>query len=134
MQRRKNIMKLIAAPGVVALALLATTLGQSAKAAEWDKQTLVTVERSAVKIQGTVLEPGQYVLKLSDSPSNRQIVQVFNGDETELLTTILANVAYRLQPTGDTKLTFAEGPTGGPPAIRTWFYPGDNYGLQFSER
>ena len=128
------MMKKLITPGVLALALFTITLAPSAKADEWNKKTVITVQGGAVQIQGTVLEPGKYVLKLLDSQADRQILQVFNADETHLETTILANAAYRLEPTGDTRFTFAEVPAGQPPAISTWFYPGDNYGLQFLVR
>ena len=121
------MMKKLITPGVLALALLSITVAPSAKADEWDKKTVITVQGGAVQIQGTVLEPGKYVLKLLDSQADRQILQVFNADETHLETTILASAAYRLEPTGDTRFTFAEVPAGQPPAISTWFYPGDNY-------
>ena len=127
-------MKTLITPAVLALALLSITLAPSAKADEWDKKTVITVQGGAVQIQGTVLQPGKYVLKLLDSQADRQILQVFNADETHLETTILANAVYRLDPTGDTRFTFAEVPAGQPPAISTWFYPGDNYGLQFLVR
>jgi hypothetical protein len=132
--KEKNMMKKLITPGVLALALFTITLAPSAKADEWDKKTVITVKGGAVEIQGTVLEPGKYVLKLVDSQSDRRILEVFNADETKLETTILANAAYRLEPTGDTRFTFAEQPAGEPLAISTWFYPGDNYGLQFSVR
>ena len=127
-------MKTFITPGVLALALFTVTLAQSAKADEWNKQTVITVKGGAIQIGEAILEPGMYVLKLADSPSDRRILQVFNADETKLETTTLANAAYRFEPTGDTRFTFAEKPDGQPLAISTWFYPGDNYGLQFSVR
>jgi hypothetical protein len=113
-----------------ALVLFTMTLAPSAKADEWDKKTLVTTNHS-IQIQGKILESGQYVMKLLDSPSDRRILQVYNADETKLEMTILAGSAYRLEPTGDTRLTFSEMEDGQPPALRTWFYPGDNSGLEF---
>jgi hypothetical protein len=123
--------KTLIMPGVLALALFTAALAPSAKADEWDKKTVITVQGGAVQIQGTTLEPGKYVLKLVDSQSERRILQVFNADETKLETTILANAAYRLEPTGRTAFTFYEMSVGQPPAVRTWFYPGDNFGLEF---
>jgi hypothetical protein len=128
------MLKSLLTPSVLALALLSITLAPSAKADEWDKKTQITVKGGAVQIQGTILQPGEYVMKLADSASDRRILQLFNADESQLVTTILANPAYRLEPTGDTRFTFAEVRVGQPPAITTWFYPGDNYGLQFSVR
>jgi hypothetical protein len=128
------VTKTLIKTGALALALLTTTLAPSATADEWDKKTVITVQGGAVQIQGTVLQPGQYVLKLADSQSERRILLLFNADETKLETTILANAAYRSEPTGDTRFTFAEVAPAQPRAISTWFYPGDNYGLQFSVR
>ena len=127
------MMKKLFTTGTLAWALLTITFAPSAKADEWDKKTVITVHEK-IQIQGTTLEPGIYVMKLLDSPSDRRILQIFNAEETELQTTILANAAYRFEPTGDTRFTFAEVPAGQPPAISTWFYPGDNYGLQFLVR
>jgi hypothetical protein len=124
--------KTLIMPGVLALALFTAALAPSAKADEWNKKTVITVRGGAVQIQGKTLEPGKYVLKLVDSQSDRRILQVFNSDETKLETTILANAAYRFEPTGRTAFTFYEMPGAQPEALRTWFYPGDNYGLEFS--
>lgn len=115
----------------LAFVLFTITLAPFAKADEFDKKTVVTTHQS-IQIQGKVLEPGQYVMKLHDSPSDRRILQVYNADGTKLEMTILAKSAYRLEPTGDTQLTFSEMQGGRPPALRTWFYPGDNSGLEFS--
>jgi hypothetical protein len=79
-----------------------------------------------------VLEPGTYVFKLLDSLSDRHIVQIFNSDETHLITTILAVPNYRLQPTGKSTFEFWETPAGQPTAMRAWFYPGDNFGQEFA--
>jgi hypothetical protein len=124
-------MKTLFMPTALALALFTITMAPSAKADEWDKKTVITVQGGAVQIQGTVLQPGEYVMKLVDSQSDRRILQIFNSDETKLETTVLANGAYRLEPTGKTVFTYYEMSAGQPPAIRDWFYPGDNDGLEF---
>jgi len=67
-----------------------------------------------------------------DSPANRHIVQVFNEDQTQLITTILAIPNSRVRPTGETEFGFWEMPQGSPPALRSWFYPGDNFGQEFA--
>src|SRR5262249_23302727 len=45
--------------------------------------------------------------------------------------TIMAIPNYRIQPTGNTRFTYYETPPGTAPAMRAWFYPGDNYGQEF---
>jgi hypothetical protein len=71
-------------------------------------------------------------MRLLDSPSDRNIVQIYDADETKLEMTVLANPAYRLVSTGDTRFTFYETAIGQAQALRAWFYPGDNSGIEFA--
>ena len=111
--------------------LFTTALMPLAKASEWDKKTVITTHEP-IQIQGKVLEAGQYVMKLLGSTSYRNVVQIYNASETTLEMTILANGAYRLSPTNDTQFTFSDVPSGQAPVLHTWFYPGQNEGLDFS--
>jgi hypothetical protein len=112
-----------------ALALAALT--PTVRADDWNKKTFVTFS-NRVEVPGATLEPGKYVLKLVESPADRHIVQVMNERENKVFATILAIPNYRLQPTGKTVVTFYEMPAGQPPALRAWFYPGDNFGQEFA--
>jgi hypothetical protein len=119
---------------VVAMAsvgLLGIALSSSARADEWNKKTVMTVNEP-FQVPNKVLPAGTYVIKLLNSQSDRHIVQIFNADETQLQTTILAIPNYRLQPTGKTVFSFWETPPGQPKALRAWFYPGDNFGQEFA--
>ncbi len=110
-------------------ALFTITLAPFAKADEWNRKTVI-ITHQPIRIKGKVLESGQYVMKLLDSPSDRRILQIFNAAETKLEMTIFANSAYRPESTGDNQFVFSE--TGEEaPALLTWFYPGDNSGLEF---
>lgn len=110
--------------------LFTTAFMPFAKADEWNKRTVVTTHE-AIQIQGKVLEPGQYIVTLLGS-TDRHVVQIYDVANARLEMTVFATSAYRLEPTGDTRLTFWEMPPGQAPALRTWFYPGDNSGLEFS--
>jgi len=112
-------------------ALLTSPLVPDARADAWNKKTIVDFSRP-VEVPGAVLQPGKYVMKLVDSQSDRHIVQFSNERENQVYATVLAIPAYRLQPTGKTVITFYEMPGGQPEAIRTWFYPGDNFGQEFA--
>jgi hypothetical protein len=96
----------------------------------WNRATKLTFSEP-VEVPGMVLPSGTYWFTLANSQSNRNIVQIWNGDRTQLLKTIIAIPNYRLQPSSDTVIHFAERPTGTPEAIRSWFYPGMNYGQEF---
>jgi hypothetical protein len=68
---------------------------------------------------------------LVDMQANRHIVRVSNVEGTKVFATILAIPDYRLQPTEDTVIHFAERPANRPEAIRGWFYPGRAFGHEF---
>jgi LPXTG-motif cell wall-anchored protein len=115
---------------LLAITLLGATLLPSARADGWDKKTIVTFSQ-AVEVPGKILPAGTYTFKLMDSPSDRNIVQIFNADGSQIITTILAINNYRLQPTGETVMKFTERPGDSPEALRAWFYPGDEFGQEF---
>lgn len=111
--------------------LFGASLAPTLHADEWNKRTILTVNEP-IQVPGKTLEPGQYVMKLLDSPSDRHVVQIFDRNEQHLITTVLAIPNYRLQPTGKTQFTFWETPAGQAKALRSWFYPGDNFGQEFA--
>jgi hypothetical protein len=124
--------KTISKLALLGFVLFTTAFTPLAKADEWDQKTLITTHQ-AIQIQGNVLEPGQYVMRLLNT-ADRHTLRIYdvNGSKVEMI--IMAIPAYRLDPTGDTQLTFSEVPGGGAPALHTWFYPGENSGLEFVVR
>ena len=115
---------------VTTLCLMAALVVPRVRADDWNKKTKVTFNE-AVQVPGVTLPGGTYVFKLADSDSQRTIVEIFNEDETKLITTILAIPDYQVQTPGKTIISFDERPTGQPEALKAWFYPGDNYGVAF---
>ncbi len=117
---------------------LSLALAPSVHADQWDKKTNITVNEpvqlpSCCTPDHTVtLQPGEYVLMIVDSLSDRHIVRVFDKDQQHVITTILAIPNHRLRPTGETVLQYWEVPAGQPRALRAWFYPGDNFGQEFA--
>ncbi|MDP9159211.1 MAG: hypothetical protein M3O09_03150 [Acidobacteriota bacterium] len=102
-----------------------------ATADDWNKQTTVSFNRE-VEIPGSkVLPPGKYVFKLLDAGAHQTIVQVFSEDQRHIYATIEAIVKYRSEPSDKTVMTFAPRSAASPAAIRAWFYPGSNKGLEF---
>jgi len=112
------------------LAVLLAAYFPLAHADEWDKTTKITFSEP-VQVPGRVLAPGTYIFRLLDSQSNRHIVQIFNEDHTQLITTVMAIPNQRLEPAGKTILRYDERPADQPVALAAWFYPGDNFGQEF---
>ncbi|MEO8373311.1 MAG: hypothetical protein ABI806_29270 [Candidatus Solibacter sp.] len=112
-------------------AVLLTGATTAAKADQWNKKTYINTTRS-IEVPGAVLPPGRYVFKLLDSSSNRHIVQILNDSESHVFATNLAIPKQRMEPADKTILTFYEMPGGGPEPVRSWIYPGDTIGQEFS--
>lgn len=115
---------------VLALSLLGATLAPGARADEWNKKTVMTFSQP-IEIPGQILPAGTYTFQLLDSPSDRHIVQIFTADGMHIIATVLAINNYRLRPTGNTVVKFAERSGDNPEALKAWFYPGDNFGQEF---
>jgi hypothetical protein len=116
---------------ILAAAMAVGFTAPNANADDWNKRTILTVNET-IQVQDAVLQPGQYVMRLLDSQSDRHVVQIFNGRENHIIATILATPKERMEPTGHTQFTFWETPAGTAKAMRAWFYPGDNIGQEFS--
>lgn len=115
--------------GLVCAGIL-LTMAPQARADAWNQRTIFTFSQP-VEVPGQVLPAGTYVFKLLNSQSNRDIVQVFNKNETHIFGTFLAIPDYRLKPSGKTIITFEERAAGAPEAVKAWFYPGFEYGHEF---
>ena len=114
----------------VAAVLVLATLNPIVKADEYNRKTVISISQP-LEVPGVVLPPGTYVMKLFNSSSNRHIVQFMNEEQNQQLALTFAVSAERIRPTGKTVLTMYEGSRGAPPALRTWFYPGDTVGQEF---
>lgn len=115
----------------VCLVALGTLLASiNAGADDRNKATKLTFS-GPVEVPGMALGAGTYWFQLADTRANRNIVQIWNEDHTQLIATILAIPDYRKHATDAPVVKFDERPTGTPEAIQAWFYPGDNLGQEF---
>jgi hypothetical protein len=114
-------------------ALVAMVFAANVKADTFNKKTVITFSEpfEVPGVDAQILPAGTYVFKVFESFGDRNIVQIFNADETHLFTTILAINNYRLKPTEKTVLTFKERGEGQPEAIKAWFYPDNAFGQEF---
>ena len=114
-------------------ALVALGFAANVKADTFDKKTMMTFSEpfEVPGVDAQILPAGTYVFKVFESFGDRNIVQIFNADETHLFTTILAINNFRLKPTEKTVVTFKERGEGQPEAIKAWFYPDNAFGQEF---
>jgi hypothetical protein len=115
---------------VLAVSLIGVAAPSTAAAQTRNNRTVLTFSQP-IEVPGRILPAGTYTFQLADSLSDRHIVQIFNADGSEIITTILAINNYRMTATDKTVVTFNEAVRGEPEAIRAWFYPGNNFGQEF---
>ena len=118
---------LVAACGLL---LIGTVFAPRSRADEWNKKTIFTFHEP-VEVPGMTLPAGTYVFQLVDSLADREIVRITNQEQNKIWATILAIPDYRMTHTGTPVVKFDERPKNSPEAIDAWFYPGDNYGMEF---
>ena len=98
---------------------------------EWNLTTRFTVNQQS-ELPGMVLQANTpYVIRLLDSPSNRNVVQIYDKDQMHMLTMFMAVSAERPEPADKTVFKFIETAPGYPLPIKEWFYPGRLNGLEF---
>jgi len=98
---------------------------------EWNLATRFTVNHQS-EVPGMVLQANTpYVIRLLDSPSDRNVVQIYDKDQKHMLTMFMAISAERLEPADKTVFKFIETAPGYPLPIKEWFYPGRLNGLEF---
>ena len=129
-------------PATVFSALLFAALApRTVLADEWNDRTIVNFS-NPVQVPGATLDAGTYVFKVLQSDADRIVVQILNPREDHVFATAIAQEDFHgtaqarredpLAPTpGKTHFSFYEAQQGQPPAIKTWFYPGQSYGFDF---
>ena len=110
--------------------LLCATLSPPLKASQWDKKVIVTFDQDT-EIPGLVLPAGTYVFKLAPVNSSRNIVQVWDETESQLYSTLITVREYASDTPDTAYFLLDNSQEGYPPAVVSWFYPGENIGWSF---
>ena len=112
------------------LAVLAVMAGQvTAQQTNTSERTFLTFS-NAVEMPGVSLKPGTYVFKLADTPQ-RNVVQVWDQDEKNMIGHWTFVQAERPQVTDETVVMFRETAEGATPAVQFWYFPGERVGKEF---
>jgi hypothetical protein len=126
MRQVKSLLSLVCAS-----ALLTAATAGFASAQNFNRTTKVTFS-APVELPTMTLPAGTYTFRLTDSTSDRHVVQVFDADGTKLVTMLHAIPAKRLETSEETVITFRETPALATPPIRFWYYPNDQMGQEFA--
>ena len=95
-----------------------------------DKRTYFTFS-GPVAIPGATLPAGEYLFRLANPGSGRNVVQVMNADGGKPLGMFFAIRAERRDASDKPEVSFIETAAGNPAAVRTWWYPGERSGYEF---
>jgi hypothetical protein len=85
---------------------------------------------NSVEMPGVTLPAGTYTFRLADTPS-RNVVQVLDRDQKNVMGQWLFVQAERPQVSQDTVVMFKENREGATPAIQYWYFPGEKIGKEF---
>ena len=113
------------------VAVLLTAAALAAQGVPSDRTTYVTVS-GPVSLPGVTLPAGEYLFRLADLQSSRNVVQIFNRDRSKIFATLIAIPAERNEVSDEAVITFKETPSDRPPAIRYWYYAGEKSGQEFA--
>jgi len=113
-----------------ALAVAALFFVSNARADEYTKLTYLTFS-GPVQLPGITLPGGTYMFKLADPDGGRQVLQVWDKEETKLDTTLLTIPDEKAEASDKPVVMFSERPAGQPQAIKSWFYPDERTGQEF---
>ena len=103
---------------------------QPARADTWNDRVILTVN-DPISVNGRVLEPGKYLIEAANAGEPKQLINVYTADKKHLITTVLTLPIYREQPPNEVRVKLWETPVGAPQALRSLFFPGEHYGVQF---
>jgi hypothetical protein len=95
-----------------------------------DKRTFFTFS-APVEVPGVALPPGKYIFRIVDPIGAGRVVQVVSADGSKPYAMFFSIPAERPTPAVEPEIRFIETPEGVPPAIKTWWYPGETIGREF---
>jgi hypothetical protein len=116
----------------LSLAVALVVIVPNTRAATWNQATRLTFNQPFEIPGNRALGAGTYWFEVMPEPYlGPNFVQILNADRTKVVATLHTIPAVRLNPTGHSKVTFAEQSRKQPMALINWFYPGTEIGHEF---
>jgi hypothetical protein len=100
------------------------------QAAPYNQRTRITFGEPVV-VSNTVLPAGTYVFTIASGMHSRDIVRVWNAQQTKVITTVMAVPDYSYRTPRRAIVELGESPANLPQPVKAWFYPGLKTGLEF---
>jgi LPXTG-motif cell wall-anchored protein len=82
-----------------------------------------------VTLPNLTLPPGKYLFRVTGE--GRSIVQIYAGDRSKLLGTVMSVHAARSDQPEKAEIRLIESSANAPVAVGTWWYPGQRQGWEF---
>lgn len=80
------------------------------------------------RVPGVTLESGTYIFMPSAPVAGQIIIEIYDGDATKLMATVLAIESTLARPDDATLVDYSDTK---PSALRAWFHPGNPRGYEF---
>jgi hypothetical protein len=117
-------------PFALSLILAGAVFLPAARAGEANQKTKLVFSQP-VGVPGAVLPAGTYWFILEPYTASRDIVQIFNEDQSTLCATLITVPTVLPQPPNETEIELAERPGQEPETLVKWYYPGRETGHEF---
>lgn len=114
----------------VGLTLMTATAQPAQAQVRGDKAVYFTFSQPVTLPQVT-LPAGKYLFRLADSLVNRTIVQIYSADGSKMHAMLMTMPSQRMDMPNDPEVRFLETAANTPPAIATYWYPGERTGWEF---
>ncbi|MFY9744308.1 MAG: hypothetical protein WA252_02840 [Candidatus Sulfotelmatobacter sp.] len=123
-------MKLLKSIAILScLAFTCTVFTPAARADLWNQATELHFNQP-VEVPGVVLPAGDYWFVLENNPADRNVVEIFNAQRSQLYATVNTIPTLCQRGPGRTEVVLADRPSQ-PDALWKWYYPGLQTGQQF---
>ncbi len=116
--------------GVGAAVVIAWFAAAQPHAQTFDQRVFFTFS-GPVELPGVGLAPGKYLFHLPSPHSAHDVVQVLSGDGNKVYGMFFTRPVDRFEPASKPEVRFMEAAADAPPAIKTYWMPGERTGREF---
>ena len=102
----------------------------TAQTTQWSKKTFLTFS-GPVQVPGKTLAAGTYTFQVADLAADRHVIQILDKDGANIITTVMTVESKTTSTPEKNIVMFSERPVGASPAVKIWYYTGNQFGNEF---